>query len=826
MWSVLHGPSVPLSADWTMEGALKQMMAASPARREAPALLTDEGSFSFHELSTRAHRLSRALRTRLRGTASPLPQGTPLVGVCMSRGPALIELLLAVLQAGGAYLPLDPSHPPARLAHIIADAAPSLIVTGPEHEALVRPLASTSPCWILDPRAPLEREDAAPQVPEPLSSRSPAGERPFAVLYTSGSTGRPRGVCLPHRAAQNRFQWMWRAFPFTEGEVCCFKTPLGFVDSIWELFGALLQGVPVAVAPDGLERHPERLIAFAERHGVSRLIVVPSLLRLLVPHLPPRPDAAGAPLKKLRMWTCSGEPLPPALAGTFLARRPGDVLLNLYGSTEVMGDVTAHVVRAGEDPVPIGRPLCNTTLELLDEAGAPVSAGERGTLHVRGANLALGYLGHGSASAAWAEDGRRYDTGDLCRMVRDPIDGDWTLIHEGRGDRQVKLFGNRFDLAELERTLLRCEGVMDAVALVHEDAAGPSLLGFVQPREPGAVALETLRAACAETLPPHARPALYLIERFPLLPNGKLDRQRLLALGVERATPNEDPYTAAWRAILPRTPVAEDVDFFQAGGTSLLAVDLLRRLREAGVTVSLERFYAAPSLGALRRGGGTEEATPHGLILRGVETARGEQGTAAVNLLADRFEEIDPLARVLGGTRADLHALFTSYLEACGMEGLSFVATDERGDLVGCVVAADFSRVHTHAREGRFVLAPALGPLDAVMSALSDPWCHHESDPGPGEWVYVLLLAVAGQQREVARVTRELETAVIASARARGYRGVVTVNSHALTQQVCEELGYRTEARLDVRGFVHEGTRPFAQVPEGGAELRLHVLRL
>jgi hypothetical protein len=630
-------------------------------------------------------------------------------------------------------------------------------------------------------------------------------------------------VCLPHRAAQNRFQWMWRAFPFAEGEVCCFKTPLGFIDSIWELFGALLRGVPVAIAPDGLEKQPERLLAFAARHGVSRLIVVPSLLRLLLPHLSPPPGDSGAPVPALRLWTCSGEPLPPKLAEAFLARRPGDVLLNLYGSTEVMGDVTAHVCRAGEDPVPIGRPIDNTTLELLDETGAPVKAGERGTLHVRGANLALGHLGSGGSSSPWTEEGRRYDTGDFGRMVRDPVDGGWTLLHEGRQDRRVKLLGNRFELAELERVLLRCEGTLAAVALVREDAEGPSLLGFVQPREPGAVSLESLRAACDAELPPHARPALALIEHLPLLPNGKLDRQRLLALGGTAAAPGEDPFSAAWRAVLPRAPIDEDTDFFQAGGTSLLAVDLLRRLREADKPVSLEQFYAAPSLAALRRG--TRVEVPHGaLTVRPLEAARDALGMAAVNLLADRFDEIDPLKQALGATRADLYVLFASYLEACVMEGLSFVAVDGHGELVGCVVAADLSRVLTHEREGHFVAAPRLEPLDAVISAITDPWCHQPSEPGPGEWVYVLLLAATGQ-REVARVARELETTVIGAARARGYRGVVTVNSHALTQQLCEELGYRTEASLDVREFVHADARPFSQVPEDGAELRLQVLR-
>ncbi|WP_434385473.1 non-ribosomal peptide synthetase [Melittangium boletus] len=804
MWSVLNGPPHPLQPEWTLPGAFTALLATHPALLSRPALLTDTGAVSYQVLSVRAHALARALRARLRDTSPAGVQATPLVGVCLSRSPALVEVLLAVLQAGGAYLPLEPGLPPERLAHLVADAAPSLVVTTPEHAALARRLVPAHTLWVLDTNAPLEPgEDTSAPPPG-------ASERPFAVLYTSGSTGQPHGVRLPHRAAHNRLQWMTRAFPFTEGEVACWKTPLGFVDSIWELFGALLQGVAVAVAPDGLEKRPGPLLAFAARHGVSRLIVVPSLLRVLLPHLTPaRP--APAP----RLWTCSGEPLPPALVEAFLARRPDDVLLNLYGSTEVMGDVTAHVCRAGEDPLPIGLPIDNTTIELLDDTGTPVPVGERGALHVRGANLALGLPG---------ADPARYDTGDLARLVRASPTGDWTLVHEGRRDRQVKLFGNRFDLAELEHVLQRCAGVQAAVALADVDAHGPLLYGFVQPRAPGAVTPEALRAACDAALPPHARPVLHLVEDWPALPNGKLDRSRLLTRGKALATPGEDSLTEAWRAVLPQAPCEDTTDFFQAGGTSLLAVELLRRLDAHGTPVPLERFYAAPTLGALRRGCG-QAPPPDGLTLRVLDSARDARGTACLALLADRFAEVDPLARAIGATREDLHVMFTSFLEACAPDGLSFEALDGHGTRVGCVVAGDWFGMHAHGRAGRLVIPPALEALDAALSAVSDPWSHRLGEPAPGAWVYGLLLAATGT-REVARITHTLEAHVLHEARARGCQGLVTVNTHALTQRVCEELGYRPEERLDTRAFVHRGTRPFAAVPEDGAELRLHVLRL
>ncbi|EYF03420.1 non-ribosomal peptide synthetase [Chondromyces apiculatus] len=838
--TTLRGDALSLSETWTLHGALAALLTSDPALRRAPALLTDAGPVSFGELTERAARIAQALRARLR--EAPSLEGGPLIGVCMSRSPDLVAVLLAILQVGGAYLPLDPHYPHDRLAHVASDAAPALLVTGPEHAALARALLPDRPCWVLDPSpSPAAPDGAAADADLPSVTLS--GEsRLFAVLYTSGSSGRPRGVCLSHRAAQNRLAWMWRSHPFAPGEVCCFKTPLGFVDSVWELFGALLHGVPVAVAPDALERDPKGLLAFAVRHGVSRLIVVPSLLRLLLPLLPSQRSDADAFLKTPgptpHLWTCSGESLPADLARAFLDRRPRDVLLNLYGSTEVMGDVTAHRVREGTPPVPVGRPIANTVIDLLDEVGEPVKAGEIGAIHVSGEALACGYLVHGQATAAPLGEGLHHDTGDLGRLVADPHDGAWTLVHEGRRDRRVKLLGNRFDLAELERVLQAVEGVATAVASFREDAAGPELLGFVCPSAPGVVTLETLREACGRALPPYAQPTLHLLDDLPLLPNGKLDRQRLRATSppppphARPAVPPGDTsaFVQAWSDILGDLPVHEDLDFFQAGGSSIQAVALIRRLREAGMNLALDHLYAAPTPRALKHliEAGLAPAASTRLTLAPM-TARDR--SVALTFLTDTFARSDRLGLALGATRDSFEALMGAFLDAALPQGLSFLAsaasTAPAASIApsGCVLAVDLWRHHQALDAGRIVMPSVFTPLFAMFDALEASWFQREPVPSPGEWVYVLVLG-ASPSDVTSRVVHGLEATVVAEARRRGYQGLLTINTHAVTQHVCEALGYRTAARMNVRHFVHEGASPFAHVPPGSEEIVLHERRL
>ncbi|MFN3432639.1 MAG: amino acid adenylation domain-containing protein, partial [Candidatus Sericytochromatia bacterium] len=275
--------------------------------------------------------------------------------------------------------------------------------------------------------------------PQPPDSFSP--DRLAYVLYTSGSTGRPKGVMATHRAAVNRFAWMWEAFPFAPGEVACLKTTLSFVDAVWEVFGPLLRGVPGVIVPEDVVRDPARFVATLAEAGVTRLVLVPSLLRLLLTECP---DLA-ARLPRLGLWVVSGEALSPDLAQAFHAALPGRTLLNLYGSSEVAADATYQVVPPGAERVAIGRPIANTQVHVLDANLRPVPVGVAGELCVGGAGLARGYwqapeLTSERFVASPFGPGRLYRTGDRARWL-----ADGTLEYLGRLDRQLKLRGQRIE---------------------------------------------------------------------------------------------------------------------------------------------------------------------------------------------------------------------------------------------------------------------------------------------------------------------------------------------------------------------------------------------
>jgi amino acid adenylation domain-containing protein len=379
----------------------------------------------------------------------------------------MVTALLGILKAGGAYLPLDPTYPSARLGFILEDARPPVVVT----QAAVRARLPRdgAPVVCLD----TEREAIAGMSDSSLAAGTTAEGVAYAI-YTSGSTGTPKGVLGLHRGAVNRFAWMWATYPFADGEVCCQKTSLNFVDSVWELFGPLLQGVRTVIVPDDVVLEPAALVDVLATNRVSRIVLVPSLLRVL---LDAYPDLDRR-LPDLAQWICSGEALSRELCDRFHASLPQRTLLNLYGSSEVSADSTAYEATAALSlsRVPIGRPIANTRIYLLGRHGQPVPVGVPGELHVGGDGLARGYLNRPELTAQKfvpdpfvAHPGARlYRTGDVARYLPDG-----TLEYLGRVDDQVKVRGFRVELEEIETVLARHPGVKESAVVVREDACIP-----------------------------------------------------------------------------------------------------------------------------------------------------------------------------------------------------------------------------------------------------------------------------------------------------------------------------------------------------------------
>ncbi|MCW2246953.1 amino acid adenylation domain-containing protein [Azospirillum fermentarium] len=642
-----NGPETPAPAE-TLHGLFAQRATENPA---AVALIDGGTAVTYATLD----RQSAALAARLRalGVGNEVP-----VGVCLERSAALAVAFLGVLRAGGAVLPLDPGYPPERLAFMVADSgAPVLIARStprwlPENGPVLVDADEDSPLLPPGERAGVrtdfraERPKSEPSGSRNLdlgvasqrisghSARNPALTQPSPwpsprggegqdgagpdglayLIYTSGSTGRPKGVMGLHRGAVNRIRWMEQAFPFAPGEVTCQKTTITFVDFIWEFFGPLLAGVPSVIVPPEASGDPLRLAETLERGGVTRLVLVPSLLRALLDGLP---DPAST-LRALRLCVTSGEAISADLAARFATSLPQCRLLNLYGSSEVSADATWHVVEPGvRGLVPIGRPIPGNRVLLLDRGNNPVPPGAPGEIAIGGVGLARGYAGQPALTAERFTDdptglagGRLFRTGDLGRWRADGV-----LDYLGRLDRQVKIRGVRVEPGEVQAVLSGHAAVREAAVVARPLPSGETgLVAYVVWR--GEPALADLRPFLRARLPAALVPAAFVtLERLPLNPNGKTD---LAALpdpatadegadeGAEDGTParplapDEALVAAVWAEVLGITVTGGGCDFFDHGGDSLLAVRAMTRVNAAfGTALPVAALFDAPTPRAL-----------------------------------------------------------------------------------------------------------------------------------------------------------------------------------------------------------------------------------
>ena len=552
---------------------------------DAVALLTPDGTLSYAELQQQSDRIASALRGL--GVGAGTDDGCRLVGLCMARGVDAICAMLGILKAGGAYLPIDPTYPAdlqqrmvrsAGLRFLLADQCTQAAFTASvEHVLTVPDLCQQA------------RPDRVPVAAVP-------GERLFHVLYTSGSTDEPKGVCGTYQQMQSRLDWLWRAFPLSDADICCQKTALHFVDASLEIFGTLLQGRPLLVAPDSHSSNPEKLLALLAEHGVTRISLVVSQLRAL---LIAAPDL-GQRLPQLRLCIVSGERLTSDLVDNFRHALPNVSLVNLYGCSEV--PEISHVelgagIELGGADAPIGYPIAGTELYIVDTLQHEVAPGEVGELLVGSALQALGYLNRSIETAArfienpFGGTQRLYRTGDRVRMSPEGM-----LLFAGRADDQVKVRGHRIELSAVEAALRACGEPLDAVkVVVQEDPAlaeNRSLVAFVTP---ASVNTRRLLATLREQAPRHWQvQRLMALETLPSTPSGKVDRRKLVELAQSGLLPNhavsgntQTHITQLWKRVLLTDTVGIHENFFEIGGDSLRLAQLHQQLREAFPTFSL-----------------------------------------------------------------------------------------------------------------------------------------------------------------------------------------------------------------------------------------------
>ncbi|MGK4582319.1 amino acid adenylation domain-containing protein [Kitasatospora sp. HPMI-4] len=561
---------------------------------DAVAVVDGERELGYAELDARANQLAHHLRgLGVRPDA--------MVGVFLPRGLDLAVALLAIWKAGAAYVPLSPEQPRQRLAWLVQDTGVELVLTGAELAEAVRETGAR-PVVPADDRAAIEAQPVT--APENTVGAAHAAY----VIHTSGSTGTPKGVVTTHGGIANRIGWAVRRAGLSAADRMLQKTALTFDAHCWEVFGPLVTGGTVVMAPAGAERDPAALLRAVADHRITVLQVVPSVLRLLVAE--PGWEHCGS----LRLLFSAGEALHAELAQQVLALAPAPVeIWNTYGPTECSIDVTAHRFDPAQQsgPVPIGRPLDGLRVLVVDQTGRPVAPGVPGELYAGGVGVARGYLGRPDLTAErfvpdpFAKDGSRlYRTGDRVRWREGGI-----LEYLGRIDDQVKINGVRIEPGEIEDALAAHPGVHGAAVTAYTVADGSKrLAAFVRTAHEGVLA--ELREFLRDRLPTTHLPAsIVRLESFPLNSSGKVDRAALPTdrLAEEAAAAEQiAPRTTAerlvakiWQDLLKVDSVGVHDDFFKLGGSSLQLTRLANQLRTAsGREILLRGLFSATTVEA------------------------------------------------------------------------------------------------------------------------------------------------------------------------------------------------------------------------------------
>ncbi|TDF82583.1 non-ribosomal peptide synthetase [Pseudomonas sp. H9] len=602
---------------------------------DAPALVFGDQQLSYAELNRRANRLAHRLRDQ--GVGPEV-----LVGIAAERSLELVIGLLAILKAGGAYVPLDPDYPDERLAYMIEDSGIDLLLTQrPLRERL--PLAVGVQVLCLD--APDLESGNHSNLPLVLDAAGLA-----YMIYTSGSTGRPKGAANRHDALYNRLMWMQSAYPIGAGDTVLQKTPFSFDVSVWEFFWPLMVGARLAIAEPGAHRDPAALVALINRHQVSTLHFVPSMLQAFV-----RDDAVVS-CTSLRQVICSGEALPAELQRHLLRVLPWAGLYNLYGPTEAAIDVTHWTCRDdGSHSVPIGQPIANLHTYVLDSSLQLQAAGCVGELYLGGVGLARGYHRRPGLTAErfvaspFVAGERLYRTGDLARYRADGV-----IEYVGRIDHQVKIRGLRIELGEIEAALLEQPGVAEAVVLALDIAKSKQLVAYLVPEADG-FTVEVIKTALAERLPEHMQPAqLIELAAMPVTANGKLDRRRLPAPQV-RSSQGSAPRTALeasllaiWQALFERQDIGIDDDFFELGGDSIVSIQAVGLARKMGLAITPKQVFSHPTIAALAQVTGSADAEQVDAPAL-ASVALGAAQLQALGLHAEQVEDAYPLSPMQQG---------------------------------------------------------------------------------------------------------------------------------------------------------------------------------
>ncbi|MBD2494913.1 amino acid adenylation domain-containing protein [Nostoc sp. FACHB-280] len=557
------------------------------------ALISEFEQITYRQLNQRVNQLGHFLQKQGVTPAT-------LVALCLERDIDMVVGILAILKAGGTYIPLDPSYPVERLNFMLSDSQAELLIT--KQVILEKLSLSAAQIICLDTH---QEELAQESTENPIHIYS--SDDIAYIIYTSGSTGKPKGVLGTHRGTVNGLHWLWKTYPFKPGEVCCQKTAISFVDSVWEIFAPLLQGIPTVIISNTTLIDPQLFIESLAHHKVSRIILVPSLLRLILDNY----SHLIHKLSHLKFWITSGEALSVKLVQSFRELMPFAKLINLYGSSEVSANATYYdtsLLPIQAQNVPIGRPIDNTQTYVLNSDLQPTPIGVVGELYISGDGLAKGYLYRPDLTKErfidhpWMTGDKLYRTGDLVKYLPDG-----NLEYLGRRDEQVKIRGFRVELGEIASAIAQHPDVQEAVVITSNNhLENPRLLAYIVTDKSDII--PDLSYYLQHKLPNYMLPSAFiLLDALPLTPNGKVNKAALPQTEIIQQNSqiskiaarnfNELALVKIWENILNTHPIGIKDNFFELGGHSFLAVRVMAQIYDKfGHNLPLSTLFENPTI--------------------------------------------------------------------------------------------------------------------------------------------------------------------------------------------------------------------------------------
>ena len=769
---------------------------------------------SYLELNKKANAVARVLQHRLKKTQSLSGKtGQSIIAIDVEPSENLILALLATLKLGAAYLPIDSRSAINRVRHILNESQPVAILADSKSAFGTEPSTLWSEFLVINIDDVMQ-ETVSENASQANLAKGEMLHDPHlvSILYTSGSTGKPKGVRISHETAANTLSWQWQSLPFHPNEVGAFKTSLLFVDSMVEIFGCALQLVPLLVLPKGCSSNPGLLVTLLEQHHVSRITLVPSLLWNILAYVSTRETCSASKLPDLWLWISSGETLPPDLLKKFFSTfQTGKTLANVYGSTETMAFITCEMFSSVEEAghkshdghLSIGKPVFNNNIYLVDESQKVVPVGEIGEICVSGLNLADGYLGKPERSGfvyqPYTKDtkqhGRIYRTGDYGLLHEDRI------IFIGRKDNQVKIRGHRINMVEIERSIQECPSVDKVVTTCYKlGEISSSIIAYytTHHRKWDTETERRILDHCQKSLPAYMQPKLLHLEEIPLLPHtGKVDglalrkiyRESVKTQHLQKLAAINDRAEKALHIIglnlnLPITNTLREASFFELGGNSISMVAAMAQLLENGFHLSIDDFVGASRI---------QDIVDHAINNPGTTTADIYQTGSyvfkslrdvtdsgiLVEMISESFAEKSPTEVLLGITKEQFLPFAKSVHREALKEDLSFAVLEKTtNQIVGGAFLFNFLETQD------FEPVEILEPTQDLLNSLEHPFKEMLRENNPGRFLYNLIICVDQKlsDAEQVNICTLIEDVVLRLARKKGFEGVVTTNTHPVTQ--------------------------------------------